>query len=179
MGRRSFLVEGVSGTGKTSVAVELSRRGHRVVHGDRELQYVGDPVTGEPLLAPQAFPAASSRAEWVHRHLCWPVDVVEAIVGDEDEGLTFLCGGCRNAAQFLHLLDAVFVLTVDRETLARRLEQRPADEWAGRGRRVEQDLVLRLHQTEEDLPDGIRVDATRPLLEVVDDILRQCERPGA
>lgn len=173
------MVDGVSGTGKTSVAVELQRRGHRVVHGDRQLRYVGDPVTGAPLPTPPVFPAASSRAEWVHRHLCWPVEVVEGIVGDEHQGWTFFCGGCRNAEHFLHLLDAVFVLTVDRETLVRRLEQRPADEWAGRGRRVEQDLVLRLHRTEEDLPAGIRVDATRPLVRVVDDILSHCERPRA
>jgi hypothetical protein len=39
--------------------------------------------------------------------------------------------------------------------------------------------VLRLHRTEEDLPGGIRVDATRPLVEVVDDILSHCERPRA
>ncbi len=37
MGIRNFLVEGVSGSGKTSVATELQQRGHHVVHGDREL----------------------------------------------------------------------------------------------------------------------------------------------
>jgi GrpB-like predicted nucleotidyltransferase (UPF0157 family) len=177
VGKRNFLVEGVSGSGKTSVAIELQRRGHQVVHGDRQLKYVGDPVTGEPLPVPGAFPDVHSRAEWIHRHLCWPVNVVESLVGDRDEEVTFFCGGCRNAAQLLHLFDAVFVLDVDRETLGRRLEERPEDEWAGRGRRAERDLVLRLHQTAEDLPDGIRIDATRPLPSVVDDILSHCEGP--
>jgi broad-specificity NMP kinase len=37
MGKRNYLIEGVSGTGKTSVAEELQRRGHHVIHGDREL----------------------------------------------------------------------------------------------------------------------------------------------
>ncbi len=49
MGIRNYLVEGVSGAGKTSVAEELERRGFHVIHGDRALAYVGDPVTGEPL----------------------------------------------------------------------------------------------------------------------------------
>ncbi len=179
MGTRNVLVEGVSGTGKTSVAVELQRRGRRVVHGDRQLQYVGDPVTGEPLAVPVAFRDAHSRAEWLHRHLCWPVDVVGRLVRDGDGTRTFFCGGCRNAAHFRHLFDAVFVLHVDRQTLLRRLDERPEDEWAGRGRQAERDLVLRLHRTGEDLPDGIRIDATRPLPTVVDDILSHCEGSGA
>ena len=176
MGRRNFLVEGVSGSGKTSVATELQRRGHQVVHGDRQLKYVGDPETGQPLPVPAAFPDVRSRAEWIHRHLCWSVDAVVSLVRDRDAELTFFCGGCRNAAHFLHLFEAVFVLDVDRETLDRRLEERPEDEWAGRGRRVERDLVLRLQQTRHDLPDGTQVDATRPLTCVVDDILSRCTR---
>jgi broad-specificity NMP kinase len=48
MAVRTYLIEGVSGTGKTSVATELERRGCHVVHGDRELAYKGDPKTGEP-----------------------------------------------------------------------------------------------------------------------------------
>jgi hypothetical protein len=52
VGERNFLVEGVSGSGKTSVATELQRRGHDVVHGDRELKYRGDPATGAPVDMP-------------------------------------------------------------------------------------------------------------------------------
>ncbi|MGO8396662.1 hypothetical protein ACC760_39900, partial [Rhizobium ruizarguesonis] len=38
---KNYLIEGGSGTGKTSVATELERRGYHVVHGDRVLAYVG------------------------------------------------------------------------------------------------------------------------------------------
>jgi broad-specificity NMP kinase len=48
MGARSCLIEGVSGTGKTTVCDELQWRGHHAIHGDRELAYQGDPATGEP-----------------------------------------------------------------------------------------------------------------------------------
>ena len=47
MGRRNFLIEGVSGTGKTSVCTELRRRGFHAVNGDTDLAYQGDPETGE------------------------------------------------------------------------------------------------------------------------------------
>jgi predicted ATPase len=172
---RNCLIEGVSGSGKTSVATELQRRGHHVVHGDRQLKYCGDPTTGTVVPVPASFGDDRTRAAWVHRHLCWSVEQVEALVASEAEA-TFFCGGCRNAPALLHLFDAVFVLDVDRNTLIRRLDQRPQDEWAGRGRRAERELVLQLHETKEDLPPGIPIDATAPLVRVVDEILRRCER---
>ena len=60
---------------------------------------------------------------------------------------------------FLDLVDEVFVLEVDTDTLHQRLDVRPADEF-GNGPE-ERALVLRLHQTREDLPSrGVSIDAT-------------------
>jgi hypothetical protein len=39
MGRRNYLIEGVSGTGKTAVCTELQQRGYQAIHDDRELVY--------------------------------------------------------------------------------------------------------------------------------------------
>ncbi|WP_281965747.1 hypothetical protein [Serinicoccus marinus] len=52
MGRVNLLVEGVSGTGKTSVCRELRRRGIQAFNGDTELAYQGDPATGAPVSGP-------------------------------------------------------------------------------------------------------------------------------
>ena len=174
MGRRNVLIEGVSGSGKTSVATELQRRGYQVIHGDRELKYRGDPETGAPVAEPATFLDDRSRAEWISEHLCWPVERVRALVADTTEAVTFFCGGSRNTAQFIHLFDAVFVLDIDRDTLNRRLDERPDDDWAGRGRHAEREVAVRLHDTKQDLPDGIVIDATASLAGVVDEILRQC-----
>ncbi|MGN6333009.1 MAG: AAA family ATPase [Motilibacteraceae bacterium] len=160
MGRRNFVVEGVSGTGKTSVCHELRRRGYHAVNGDTDLAYQGDPVTGEPT-------DVSS-----HWHHLWRVDDVERLLADQTEPLSFFCGGSRNFRSFVHLFDGVFVLTVDRNTLVRRLAERPPDEFGGRD--AERELVLRLHKTGEDTPDdGMAIDATAPLEQVVDEILRR------
>jgi hypothetical protein len=51
MGMRNYLIEGVSGTGKTSVCNELQRRGYHAINGDRELAYQGDPETGNRRMA--------------------------------------------------------------------------------------------------------------------------------
>lgn len=158
VGIRNYLVEGVSCAGKTTVATELERRGHHVVHGDRVLAYQGDPVTGEPL---------TGRA---HEHHVWAVDEVQRIVAERSTPTTFFCGGSRNHSAFVHLFDEVFVLELDRETLLERLAARPDDEFGATTE--ERAMVLRLHETREDLPEGTPVDATRPLAEVVDEIER-------
>ena len=158
MGRKNFLVEGASATGKTSVCTELARRGHHVVHGDRELAYQGDPATGAPT-------QTSS-----HEHQLWDVAKVRVLVADEGAPVTFFCGGSRNFPAFVDLFDAVFVLEVDSATLRRRLEQRPGGEWGARPE--ERELVVGLHRSGEGVPDGITIDATMPLARVVDEILQ-------
>ncbi|OIH93736.1 hypothetical protein [Curtobacterium sp. MCBA15_001] len=166
MGRRNYLVEGVSGTGKTAVCHELRRRGLHAVNGDRELAYQGDPVTG------RAVSAVAGTA--VHDHHLWDVERVRAIAGDASQPATFFCGGSRNAEGFLEVFDAVFVLVVDAATLERRLDARGDDEWAGAGRTDERALVRRLHASGAGTPDGVRLDATQPLELVVDELLRRC-----
>ncbi|CAN5368056.1 hypothetical protein BH11ACT8_BH11ACT8_27260 [soil metagenome] len=110
-----------------------------------------------------------------HWHHLWHVDRVRELVADRSAPATFFCGGSRNASTFLDLFDAVFVLQVDAATLHRRLELRGDDEFGGR--QSERDLVLRLHRTGEDTPDGgIAIDATAPLTEVVDEIVRRAQR---
>jgi hypothetical protein len=129
MGMRNYLIEGVSGTGKTSVCEELQRRGYHAIHGDRELAYRGDPETGEP----------------------------------------------TDGFKFIGLFDGVFVLEVDLDTLNRRLDERPDDEWGG-GKPPDREFVARLHQTKEDIPrNGIVIDATAPIARVVDEIVRRSE----
>ena len=169
MGRKNYLIEGGSGTGKTAVCNELRRRGYHAINGDRELAYQGDPETGEPVGGITGVAA--------HGHHLWREDQVRALAADHRESMTFFCGGSRNLARFIDLFDGVFVLEVDLETLKRRLDQRPEDEWGGQ--RTERDLIEHLYQTREEIPPGgIAIDATAPLGRVVDDILRRVHSAG-
>jgi len=99
---QNYLIEGVSGTGKTSVCQELRRRGFHAVDGDNDLAYQGNPETGEPTDVPS------------HWHHLWNVDRVRALVADQGQRLTFFCGGSRDLSQLLAVFDAVFVLKIDR-----------------------------------------------------------------
>lgn len=176
MGIRNYLIEGVSGTGKTAVCHELRRRGYHAINGDRELAYQGDPKTGEPVDG-LARESATDPVAWGHEHHIWNVDKVKALVADQRNAISFFCGGSRNFHRFIALFDGVFVLDVDLDTLNRRLAGRPEDEFGGRPN--ERALILRLHATKEDVPNtGVIIDATAPLERVVDEILSKCGEAG-
>ncbi len=176
MGLKNYLIEGVSGTGKTTVAEELRRRGYHVIHGDRELKCRGDPKTGEPLVEP-AHESEMDKTLWQHAHLLWDLDKVKSVIADHSIAVSFFCGGSRNFSSFIDSLDGVFVLEVaDLGTLYRRLDERAAldrTDWGGKPE--EKELVARLHATKEDIPKcGVVIDATAPLERVVDQILEKC-----
>ncbi|NSZ16006.1 AAA family ATPase [Agrobacterium vitis] len=174
MGQRNILIEGVSGTGKTSVATELQRRGYHVIHGDRELAYQGDPETGEPLDA-SALAQGLADVAFGHRHHLWDVGKVKALVSDQSHPISFFCGGSRNFLRFIDLFDGVFVLDVDQHTLKNRLASRPEDEFGGK--QAERDLIMRLQATGEDIPANATViDATVPVGQVVEAILLGLQR---
>ncbi|MDP3749517.1 MAG: hypothetical protein Q8Q88_20980 [Phenylobacterium sp.] len=172
MGVRNYLIEGVSGAGKTAVATELQRRGYQAIHGDRELAYRGDPETGLPIARPTDRPTAV----WMSEHQVWDVEKVKAYIAIKYEPVTFFCGGSRNYSKFVDLLDGVFVLEVDFETMSRRIDERVAlDPTDFGGKPEERELIARLFATKEDIPkNAIGINATAPIARVVDDILSKC-----
>jgi broad-specificity NMP kinase len=161
MAKRNYLIEGDSGTGKSSVCRELRKRGYKAIDGDNELAYQGDPETGK-------------RTEGVsHEHHIWDVDKVREIAANKEDEVAFFCGGSRNFNKFIDVFDKVFVLDVDTETLKQRLDSRAADDWGGN--KKEKELILRVHATKEDIPEGMIIDTARPLNEVVDAIVECIE----
>lgn len=161
MGKKNYLIEGVSGTGKTSVCHELRRRGYAALNSDRDLRQHTQARTGERLIT-------FSSPEMRHASNLWDVEKVRSLAANQDDEVTFFCGGSRNFNQFIELFDEVFILDVDAETLNERLDKRPDDDWG----KSKSELILRLHATKEDLPgNGIVIDARQALVSVVDEIL--------
>ncbi|WP_133806122.1 AAA family ATPase [Kribbella caucasensis] len=162
MAKRNYLVEGGSGTGKSSVCRELRKRGYKAIDGDNELAYQGDPETGK-----------RTEGDGRHEQHIWDVDRVREIAASKDEEVAVFCGGSRNFNKFLDIFDKVIVLDVDTETLKQRLAGRAADDWGGNDE--EKEKILRLHATKEDIPKGTVIDTARPLDEVVDAIVKCIE----
>lgn len=165
---RNYLIEGVSTTGKTAVCTELQRRGFQAIHGDRELAYQGDPATGRPRDTGEPIS---------HQHHIWDVARVKTLAADQNSPVTFFCGGSRNFAAFIDIFDAVFVLTVDRDTLLQRLDRRTDNDFGADP--DQRELIIRLHGTGADAPaDGISIDATAPIGVVVDTIVAAIADPA-
>ncbi|GLQ17377.1 AAA family ATPase [Maritalea porphyrae] len=161
MGKKNYLIEGVSCTGKTSVCSALEARGYHALNGDRVLAYCGDPTTGAPL------------DHVGHDTHIWDVNKVKELAEDPQHCATFFCGGSRNFNKFIHLFDKVFVLEIDLATLNKRLSERPTDDWGGH--ESERELIRQLHANGGDVPaSGTRIDATAPIQQVVDQILAHC-----
>ena len=158
------------------MAEELQRRNYHVIHGDRELKYRGDPKTNEPLSEP-VYESDEHKAVWRHEHLLWDLDKVKSVIADHSVSISFFCGGFRNFSSFIDLLNGVFILEVgDIDTLYRRLDERVArDPTDFGGKPEEKKLIARLHATKEGVPkNGIIIDSTAPLEQVVDEILEKC-----
>lgn len=173
MGIKNYLIEGVSGTGKTSIATKLEAMGFDVVHGDRTLAYQGDKETGAPVKLSQ-----NASAKELHNHHIWDIEKLPAHMADKSSPATFFCGGARNHHKFIKLFDLVFILKIDEQSLKQRLANRPADEFGGQT--AEQALILKLNRSQSDTPrSGIPIDATQPINLVIEEILRACRHNGA
>src|SRR5215203_6571246 len=158
MAKRNCLVEGLSGTGKSSVYEELIRRGYTAISTDRAWKYFVDPDTGLP-----GGPAHYDNHRWDEQK------AVSELESPEPDVL-FVCGSSRNRDRFLTHFTKVFNLRIDDDNMRRRLEERTNNEFGKQSDEVE--LMLRLNRSDEK-PDGaIDVDATQPLRQVVDELLR-------
>jgi gluconate kinase len=151
MARRNYLVEGLSGTGKSSVYEELIRRGYHAVSADRAWAYFAG---GEPQ----------------HDNWLWDEDKAVAELSGTEPEVLFACGSSRNRDRFLPYFTKVFNLRVDDDTLRHRLQARTERDWPLGREGVE--LMLELNRSDTGPAGAIDVDATRPLEQVVDDLLR-------
>ena len=84
--------------------------------------------------------------------------------------MLFVCGSSRNRDHFLHYFTKIFNLRIDDDTMRRRLQQRTDDDWPLGPQGVE--LMLQLNRSDERPAGAIDLDATQPLDQVVDELLR-------
>ena len=85
------------------------------------------------------------------------------------------CGSGRNRDRFLPYFTKIFNLRIDDDTMRLRLRERTNNDF---GKQLEElELMLRLNRSDEKPAGAFDVDATQPLDQVVDEVLRlaNCE----
>src|SRR6185312_13225995 len=140
MDKRNYLVEGLSGSGKSSVYDELIRRGYKAISTDRAWKSHADRDTG--LLG----------RPWDEQK------AVSELESPEPEVL-FVCGSSGNRVRFLPYFTEIFNLRIDDGTMRRRLRERTNNDFGKQPEEVE--LMLRLNRRGEKPAGAIDVDATR------------------
>lgn len=88
MGQKNYVIEGVSGTGKTTVCHALCARGYHGVHGDRVLAYKGCPRSMRPVVEPK-HASLRDASLWRHTHHLWDLSKLQCLAGDRSMPATF------------------------------------------------------------------------------------------
>ena len=158
MAKRNYLVEGLSGAGKSSVYEELIRRGYRAISTDRAWKRHADPDIGPP----------AGRNH--HGSSMWDGQKAVSELESPEPDVLFVCGSSRNRDDFLPYFTKVFNLRIDDDSMRARLRER-SDNTFGK-QTWELELMLKLNRSDEKPAGAIDIDATQPLSEVVDELLR-------
>jgi dephospho-CoA kinase len=150
------LVTGMSGTGKSSVLVELDRLGYRIVDTDDPgwtewVESSDEPAGGEQL---------------------WVEDRMDELLRSDDERTLFVQGCVRNQVKFYDRFDSVVLLSAPAEVILDRIARRttnPFGKTPEERERILHDLEAIEPLLREDCTHEL--DAGRPLEEVVADLI--------
>jgi Dephospho-CoA kinase len=115
---KAILITGNPGSGKTSLASELARRGCAVIDADDLAGW--ETMSGEPAVEPVPAPD-----DWCLSHRwVWTRGRIEQAIRDRVHALpdVFVCGIATNQQDLLDLFDLVFLLTLDDQTQIERLD---------------------------------------------------------
>ena len=151
----AVLITGMSGTGKSSVLDELSRRGHVAVdtdHGPWIEVVRQDDGTDEPM---------------------WREDRITRLLDDHAGGTLFVGGCVANQGRFYPRFSAVVLLSVPEEVLLARLAGRTTNSF-GKTAEERARIISDLHTVEPLLRQGAtaEIDSRRGLSDVADELER-------
>jgi adenylate kinase family enzyme len=165
-----YLITGMTGTGKTTIAKELQNRGYPAHDTDRVkgLSAWIERTTGLP--RPKDF---SSAADWVDRYdWLWNGQLLQEFLNAQTQTV-FFCGSSSNQENFYNLFTKVFLLEVDEKTLKHRILESKRDHEFGK-RPGEIEIILGWLDDFQERTKALgatAIDAIQPLDQVINDIL--------
>lgn len=120
-----YLITGVAGTGKSSAAKELLRRGYAAYDTEEGFSFYVEKATG----ARCAYPKHPS-LKWYYEHeRVFDEKVLNNLFKKHDKEDIFIATITANQKKFYHDFDKIFLLTTDDETIRHRLETRTGNDF--------------------------------------------------
>lgn len=165
---RKYLITGRGGTGKSTICLELKRRGYPAFDADKVtgLCRWEDRKTGEPIEVDPSVYIDFTKIAWA-----WQDVVLQKLFYSHPD--LILCGSASNQEDYYSRFNGIFVLTLDKQTHDFRLRSR--DREYGKHPKMRNQLVERQQIFAKNLISengAIAVDATQSIEKVADDILR-------
>lgn len=170
-----YYITGISGSGKSLVRSELLKRGYQAFGTDEDaLAYFYHNETGEAVK--NDLSSEERTPEWRKNHT-WKLSrsTAENLSKNAQDKKVFLCGTTANDADELwDLFTKVFALTIDEDVLRDRITNRSGNDF-GKSAHEMAGLLEWQQSARADYEKlgAIIIDATRPVNDVVDDILEQ------
>lgn len=168
----AFLVTGYPGTGKSSVARELQRRGHTAYDTEAMRGYMHAESTETGRRIPLPSPVPAGWFDDVGTYI-WDVNRVTALLRRHDDtDDVYICALADNQEDFYGMFDKIFLLLLDITLMQHRLEQRTTSDY-GKDRQELSDILKMHRHFERSLlaAGAVGISTDRPLQQVAGEII--------
>jgi len=164
----NYLITGVAGTGKSTAAKELRKRGYAAYDTEEGFSYYVDKQTGERT----ARPHEPSEA-WYEKHeRVFDEKVLENLLKKHASEPLFICSITANQSKFYPIFAKIFLLTTDDELISHRLQTRRGNDFGKHPLDLKRVITRHAAFDEELMENGaVAIDASKPIERMVDDIL--------
>lgn len=166
----NYLITGVAGTGKSSAAKELRRRGFAAYDTEEGFSFYIDKRTGERC----AYPKTPSPEWYQHHERVFDEKVLDNLLKKHAREPLFISTITANQSRYYPDFTKIFLLSAPDELLIQRLGSRTGN-YFGR-HPLDLHRVISRHQAFDDelkAAGAIEIDATKPIDEMVDQILER------
>jgi hypothetical protein len=170
-------VTGSSGAGKSEVSAALAGKGFRTVDSDLGMAVWVNRKTEQVI---PVVDIGRLSHEWFRDHK-WILmrSLVEELAGTSGAQTTFLCGLVENDEELWDLFDVKICLILDATTIRERLARRSGNLFGKAPAELEAVLRYNGPLIDKYIALGATlIDSSRPLGEVVRDVLGACEAAG-
>lgn len=167
-----YLITGVAGTGKSTAAKELRRRGYAAYDVEEGFSYHINKKTGERASYP-----TNPTPEWYEQHQrVFDEKILNNLFKKHQSEPLFIASITANQAKFYPDFDKLFLLTAPDDVITHRLGTR-TNNYFGR-HPLELERVIGRHQQFDDelkACGAVVIDATKPVGEMVGQILENID----